>query len=85
MKHEGVGWNNGSTKEGYWAPRFLRSFSNWELEEVESFLSRLNRRRIFNEKDIVVWVGEKDGRYSVKTLYSKLEPRSNMVFPLRVI
>ena len=52
---------------------------------VESFLSRLNRRRIFNEEDRVVWVGAKDGRFFVKSLYSKLELRSNMVFPSRVI
>ena len=52
---------------------------------MESFLSRLNGRRIFNEKDTVVWVGEKDGRFFVKILYSKLDPRSNMIFPLRVI
>ena len=52
---------------------------------MESFLSRLNGRRIFNENDIVVWVGEKDGRFFVKILYIKLEPRSNMVFPSRVI
>ena len=33
----------------------------------------------------MVWVGEKDGRFFVKILYSKLELRSNMVFPSRVI
>ena len=31
---------NGAIEKGCWAPRFLRSLNDWELEEVESFLEK---------------------------------------------
>ena len=33
-----------------WAPRFLRPFNDWELEEMESFLLNLNGKIILNMK-----------------------------------
>ena len=33
-------------EEGGWSPTFLRSFNDWEMEEVERFLSSIHRKKI---------------------------------------
>ena len=74
---------DGSLEAGGWAPCFSSAFNDWELEEVERFLSRLQRKRLQDFEDIVVWVGAKDGRFAVKRLCGELKPM--MVFPSMVI
>ena len=78
------GWD-GSLEASGWALGFARSFNDWELEEVERFLSRLQRKRLQDFEDCVVWVGAKDGSFAVKQLYGELESRRGMVFPSKVI
>ena len=77
-------WDN-SLATGSWAPCFARAFNDWELEEVQRFLSRLQRKRLHDLEDRVVWVGAKDGSFVVKRLYGELEPRRGIVFPSKVI
>ena len=60
---------------GCWALRFVRAFNDWELEEVERFLSKLQGKGLHSLEDSVVWIGAKDGRFADKCLYGKLEPR----------
>ena len=76
-------WNGDGL--GSWAPCFARAFNDWELEEVERFLSRLQRKRVHDLEDRVVWVGAKDGNFVVKRLYGELDLRREIVFPSKVI
>ena len=76
---------DGSLEVGGWAPCFARAFNDCELEEVERFLSRLQRKRLQDFEDSVVWVEAKDGSFAVKRLYGELEQRRGMVFPSKVI
>ena len=39
------------------------------------FLSKLQGKGLHSLEDSVVWIGAKDGRFAVKCLYAKLEPR----------
>ena len=33
-------------EEGGWSPTFLRSFNDWEMEEVEIFFSFIRKKKI---------------------------------------
>ena len=76
---------NGSFEGGCWAPHFVRLLNNWELDEVESFILRLQGKRIHNEEDELVCVGAKDGGFTVKQLNNTLDPGRHVDFPSRVI
>ena len=55
------------------------------LEEVERYLLRLQGKRVQSKEDKSVWVGAKDGKFSVKRLYNDLVPRRLTDFPSKVI
>ena len=76
---------SGSIEGGCWAPRFLRPFNDWELEELESLLFRLQQKRISNMEDRVIWEGAKDGRCSVKRLYNAIDGDRLVPFPYKVL
>ena len=40
-----------SRVEGGWSPVFLRSFNDWEVEEVEKFLRLLHNRKISPDQE----------------------------------
>ena len=55
--------------------------NDWEVEIMERFLMRLQGRRVCGEEeDKVIWKRLKNGRFSIKVLYSALEPRSTTFF-----
>ena len=73
-------------EEEGWNPRFSRSFNNWEVETVERCLLTLQGKRlVFGSEDRVVWKETKNGNFSVKSLYSTLEPRCAVPFPWNII
>lgn len=47
-------------------PLFLRPFNDSELDKVEKFLARLQRKRVRYLEDRVVWAGDKDGQFTVR-------------------
>ena len=61
-------------EEGGWTPRFLRPFNDWEVEEVERFLSTIQGKRLNADvEDRMVWKGTKNEIFTVKSLYNSLD------------
>ena len=74
------------SEEGGWSPRFSRPFNDWEVEEVERFLFAIQgKRMVTNVEDRVLWKETKDGKFSIKSLYSALELGSTVSFPKSII
>ena len=60
--------------EGGWSPVFLRSFNDWEVEEVERFLCLLHRRKIRPfQKDQLLMKDFKNVGFSVRLMYNLLD------------
>ena len=67
-------------------PQFSRSFNDWEVEVVERFLLTIQGKRlVIDMEDRVIRKETKDGKFFVKSLYSALELRSAILFPMSVI
>ncbi|RVW85400.1 hypothetical protein CK203_038963 [Vitis vinifera] len=48
--------------EGGWNPCFFRSFNDWEVEVVKSFLVQLHGKRVCGDvEDTVLWTKMKSG------------------------
>lgn len=64
---------NALVKDG-WIPRFLRPFSDWEVEEVNNFLLCLSQKIIQpNVEDMVSGGEEKAGLFHAKSLFKVLD------------
>ena len=62
--------------EGSWNPCFSRAFNDWEVEEAERFLERLNGKGVIEDvDDNMSWSETKSGKLSVKSL---LCPRNGL-------
>ena len=73
-------------EEGDWNPRFSKPFNDWEVEVVERFpLTIQGKRLVIDMKDRVLWKETKDRKFSFKSIYSALEPRSAIPFPRSII
>ncbi|RVW94166.1 hypothetical protein CK203_038228 [Vitis vinifera] len=58
------------------------AFNDWEIELVEHFLHKIQVFRVQREEeDKVVWTTPKYGTFSIKSLYSILEPGGSSLFP----
>ncbi|RVW50222.1 Threonine--tRNA ligase, mitochondrial 1 [Vitis vinifera] len=78
-------WDH-SGGEGVWILRFSRPFNDWEVEEVERLLVIIRGRRLNPlAEDCLLWKETKDGIFSVKSLYSILDSRSGVQFPINII
>ncbi|KAL6323455.1 hypothetical protein AAG906_039025 [Vitis piasezkii] len=65
-----------------WTPLFSRAFNDWEIGMVESLMLKIQAFRVQREdEDKVVWTTSKSGVFSVKSLYSILEPGVSSLFP----
>ena len=74
-------WNPDSDGGG-WTPIFLRAFNEWEVELVEHFLQKIQAFRMQREVEyIVTWRTLRCGTFSIKSLYSILEPEDSPLFP----
>ena len=61
---------------------FSRAFNDWKIEMVECFILKIQAFRVQREdEDKVVWTTSKSGAFSVKSLYSILEPGGSFLFP----
>ena len=75
-------WNPDGVGDG-WTPSFSRVFNDWEIEMVERFMLKIQAFRVQREdEDKVVWTTSKSGAFSVKSLYSILEPQRFFFVPL---
>ena len=62
-------------KRGGWAPCFSRSFNDWEAERVKHLLLKIQTKRAYrDEKDRMIWMALRCWNFSVKSLYSTMEP-----------
>ena len=68
-------WSGPVEGEG-WKPVFTRPFNDWELPEVERFLSCIERVFVVNEmEDMLKCEETKNGIFSVKSMYLALRSR----------
>ncbi|RVW65556.1 Argininosuccinate lyase, chloroplastic [Vitis vinifera] len=73
-------------EEGGWTPRFLRPFNDWEVEEVERFLSSIQGKRLNADvEDRMVWKETKNEIFTVKSLYNSLVYSCAVPFPWNII
>ncbi|RVW35452.1 putative ribonuclease H protein [Vitis vinifera] len=78
-------WDH-SGGEGVWSPSFSRPFNEWEVEEVERLLLIIWGRRLNPLlEDSLLWKETKDGIFSVKSIYSILDSRRGVQFPINII
>ena len=74
-------WNPDGVGDG-WTPLFSRTLNDWEIEMVEQFMLKIQAFRVQREdKDKVVWTTSRSGDFSVRSLYSILEPGGFALFP----
>lgn len=71
---------------GKMANSLFRPFNDWEVDSVEQFLLCLHEKRVVrDEDDRMLWTKTKSGKFTVKSLYSALEPGNPISFPRRII
>ena len=76
-------WDSG---EGGWNPIFLRSFNDWEMEEVNRFLQVLYSKQIRPLiEDKILFKGSRNEAFSVSSMYKVLERFPQAAFPSRSI
>ena len=67
-------------------PYFIRSFNDWEMEDVEKQLMQLGNKRVFEGmEDTVRWTRTKNGTLSIKAMYKAFEQRPFSSFPWKCI
>ncbi|RVW83365.1 hypothetical protein CK203_038873 [Vitis vinifera] len=65
-----------------WTPLFARAFNDWEIILLERLLQKIQAFRVQREEeDRVIWTASKDGVFSVRSLYSMMEPGGLSLFP----
>ncbi|RVW65119.1 hypothetical protein CK203_034915 [Vitis vinifera] len=58
-----------------WTPLFARAFNDWEIDLVERLLQKIQAFRVQREEeDRVIWTASNNGAFSVRSLYSMMEP-----------
>ncbi|KAB1208900.1 hypothetical protein CJ030_MR6G006004 [Morella rubra] len=67
-----------------WEIQFFRSANDWELAEFTAFYSTLYAM-VFrcNSEDRLVWMGAKDGVFTVREFYSSCSGGNSQLFPWR--
>ena len=74
-------WDS-SREEGGWIPCFIRSFNDWELDEILCLLNTIQGKQIIESQEDLMFCKEtKDGNISVKLLFKALDQFENVVFP----
>ena len=71
---------------GSWNLLFLRSFNDWEMEEVEGLFQRIYHLVLHSDvEDVLSWKISKNGFFSVRSLYRSLTSTSSEPFPWNII
>ena len=75
-----------SRDEGGWIPRFIRSFNDWELDEILSLLNTIQGKQIIeNQEDLMFFKEKKNGNFCVKLLFKAMGRSKNVVFLYKFI
>ena len=62
-----------SREKGGWNPTFMKSFNDWEINDVLNLLATIHKVRLYpDRKDSLVWSLSKSGVFTVKSCYDKL-------------
>ena len=78
-------WDS-SREEGGWIPCFIRSFNDWELDEILCLLNTIQGKQIIeSQEDLMSFKETKDENFSVKLLFKALDRSKNVVFPHKLI
>ncbi|RVW69295.1 hypothetical protein CK203_061342 [Vitis vinifera] len=73
-------------EEGGWTPLFLRSFNDWEVEEVKRLHSSIQGKRLDADgEDRMLWKGTKNDIFTIKSLYKSLAHSCAVSFPGNII
>ena len=76
-------WDNGA---GGWNPIFLRSFNDWEMEEVDRLFQVLYRKQIRPlVEDKILFKGSRNEAFFLKNMYRVLDCSPQVIFPFRTI
>lgn len=71
-----------------WTVEFRRQPLGWELDEYDNFMAAINSLMPCQGNDGLLWIGEQNGRFSVKSLYDCTEAKifspANWCVPSRV-
>ena len=66
-----VDFRDSKSKGGGWSPHFIRSFNDWEIEEVESVLHTIQPMKVIpNLEDKLLLNENKANDFSIKLMYT---------------
>ena len=72
--------------EGAWNLSFVRSFNDWELDIVQHFICLINNMKVdLLGRDRLFWKGDKNGMYTVKENYKRIEGGDVKVVPINLL
>ena len=78
-------WDS-SREEGGWIRSFIRSFNDWELDEILCLLNTIQGKQIIeNQEDLMFFKETKNCNFSMKLLFKDLDRSENVVFPYMFI
>ena len=79
-------WELSRVEGGWSSPRFSIAFNDWELEEVQDFLSVIQAKRVvIHEEDLLLVRESQDGRFSVKLFYLNMGQVPGTIFPYHFV
>ena len=71
---------------GHWNLVFTRLNNDWEMEEVETFFSRLHGHVLRRgDEDVMFWRVSKKGFFTVKSFFSSIVPYIGREFPSSLV
>ncbi|RVX13715.1 Actin-related protein 5 [Vitis vinifera] len=78
-------WGRQEGGGGGWEVHFRRPFQDWELEEVNRFLSYISAVRVQEGEDFLVWKIERKGTFKVNSYYRSLKEDNSPLFPVKEV
>lgn len=65
--------------------KFVRAFSDWDLDMVLNLLHALQNEKVNSELDRICWTGGKGDHFSIRDAYRVLEPNASFAFLVKGI
>ena len=75
----------GAEERRIWDVRFIRDFSDWELDEGLHFLRILGAITPMDAGDWMRWKWKPNGAFDIRSYYNKLMDSPSTVFPWKAI
>ena len=70
---------------GSWNPTFVRAFNDWEIVLVENLLFSLQKERVTDKMDTILWKGSAGASFTVNEAFNSLASGSAIHFPAKGI